>query len=320
MVSVDPSADVSMRPVATGLQFPEGPIALGDGSVLLVEIKRGTLSHVSPDGRVRVVAELGGGPNGAAIGPDGAVYVCNNGGFEWDDRDGITAPGHQPADYIGGRIQRVVLDGPGAGTATDLYTECDGRPLRGPNDIVFDAQGGFWFTDLGKRRARESDTGGLYYALPDGSSIVEVVHPLVQPNGVGLSPDGSRVYVAETITGRLWWWDIAAPGEVRPNPNSWAPHGGTLLHGFPGLQWLDSLAVDAEGNICVATLYSGRVSVISPDGDLLETVPVPDDDIFVTNICFGGPDLRTAYITSSGHGILYSTPWPRPGLRLNHTA
>jgi gluconolactonase len=127
------------------------------------------------------------------------------------------------------------------------------------------------------------------------------------------------VYVAETITGRLWYWELDEPGRVRADPDSWARHGGTLLHGFPGMQWLDSLAVDADGNVCVATLYSGCVSVVSPEGELLESVPVPEDDIFVTNICFGGPDLRTAYVTSSGHGILYSTPWPRPGLRLNHS-
>src|SRR5215468_7350271 len=99
-----------MREVASGLQFPEGPIAMADGSVLLVEIKRGTLSRVAPDGTVSVVAETGGGPNGAAVGPDGKVYICNNGGFEWHDIGGLTIPGNQPHDYIGGRIQRVDLD------------------------------------------------------------------------------------------------------------------------------------------------------------------------------------------------------------------
>ena len=72
-----------MRTIATGLQFPEGPIAMPDGSVLLVEIRRGSLTLVAPDGRPEVVAQLGGGPNGAAIGPDGACYVCNNGGLHW---------------------------------------------------------------------------------------------------------------------------------------------------------------------------------------------------------------------------------------------
>lgn len=306
--------------VCTGLQFPEGPIALRDGTVLLVEIRRGTLTRVTPDGRVDVVAELGGGPNGAAVGPDGAMYVCNNGGFVWHDRDGITAPGHQPPDYSGGRIQRVVLDGPDAGTVTDLYTSCDGRPLRGPNDIVFDADGGFWFTDLGKSRDRDGDTGALYYARPDGSSITEVVHPLVQPNGVGLSPDGTRLYVAETGPGRVWWWDVTGPGRLTPAADGVGPGGARLLHGFAGYQLLDSLAVDGDGNVCVATLVTGAVSVLAPDGTLLRQVPVPEPDPFVTNICFAGAGSRTAYVTSSGRGILYTLDWDTTGLDLAFAA
>ncbi|MDI2031380.1 SMP-30/gluconolactonase/LRE family protein [Saccharopolyspora sp. TS4A08] len=307
-MAVGPAVGSRMRLVASGLEFPEGPIALSDGSVLLVEIRGQRLSRVSPDGRVSVVAELGGGPNGAAIGPDGAVYVCNNGGFEWHDREGITAPGHQPADYIGGRIQRVSVDG----DVTDLYTECDGRPLRGPNDLVFDERGGFWFTDLGKSRERDSDTGALYYAQPDGSSITEVVHPLVQPNGVGLSPDGTRLYVAETGPGRVWFWDLAGPGRVDGRAQ--------LLHGFSGLQMLDSLAVDGDGNVCVATLVTGAVSAIAPDGTLLRQVAVPEPDPFVTNICFAGADSRTAFVTSSGRGLLYAVEWDSPGLDLEFSA
>src|SRR5437879_248960 len=69
--------------LAEGLAFPEGPIALDDGSVILVEVRGATLKRVRPDGRAEVLAVLGGGPNGAALGPDGAVYVCNNGGYPW---------------------------------------------------------------------------------------------------------------------------------------------------------------------------------------------------------------------------------------------
>src|SRR4029450_13805173 len=288
-----------MREVASGLEFPEGPIAMRDGSVLLVEIKRGTLSRVTPDGRVTVVAETGGGPNGAAIGPDGAVYVCNNGGFEWHEVAGLTVPGDQPSSYTGGSIQRVDL---ATGRVETLYTACSGRPLRGPNDLVFDRRGGFWFTDHGKVRARERDRGGLYYARPDGSAIREVVFPLDSPNGVGLSPDGTRIYVAETFTGRVWQWEVVAPGEVAAGmplaPGGatllaglpgvqllGSPAGGgqgevvargegaagmplapgeaTLLAGLPGFQLLDSLAVDADGNVCVATLVNGGVTVLS---------------------------------------------------------
>ncbi|HEX4362132.1 MAG TPA: SMP-30/gluconolactonase/LRE family protein [Pseudonocardia sp.] len=305
-----------MREVARGLGFPEGPIALRDGSVVLVEIKRGTLTRVWPSGRVEVVAELGGGPNGAAIGPDGAVYVCNNGGFEWDDVGGIATPGNQSADYRGGSIQRVVLDGPDAGTSTELYTEVDGRGLRGPNDIVFDSEGGFWFTDLGKRRPRDSDTGAVYYAAADGSSITEVLHPMVQPNGIGLSPDGSRLYVAETGPGRVWYWDVVGPGQLRPADRPVGPHGGSLLHGFAGFQLLDSLAVDGAGNVCVATLRTGAVSILNPDGTLERQLAVPERDPYVTNICFAGADSKTAWVTSSGLGRLYATEWPYPGLDL----
>jgi len=301
--------------VTDKLQFPEGPVATSDGNVIVVEIQRGTLSEV--DGRtgdIRVLGDCGGGPNGAAVGPQGHVYVCNNGGFEWHDLNGMTAPGHQPANYTGGRIQRV---DPDSGEVVDVYTSCDGHPLKGPNDIVFDQHGGFWFTDLGKTRAREMDLGGLYYGRADGSAVTEVVHPLVQANGVGLSPDGSRVYVAETGPGRVWAWDVTGPGEVdRSGPG---PGGAHLLWGFDGFQLLDSMAVDSAGNVCVATLITGCISVISPEGKLVEQVAVPEHDVFVTNICFGGEDLRTAYVTSSGWGRLYRTTWPVPGLALAHS-
>jgi len=300
-----------MRTVATGLQFPEGPIAMPDGSVLLVEIRRGTLSRVSPDGRITVVGECGGGPNGAAIGPDGACYVANNGGFEWHDLGGFVIPGNQPADYIGGRIQRVDLR---TGKVTDLYTACEGRELRGPNDLVFDQHGGFWFTDHGKLRDRDRDRTGLFYAKADGSLIKEVVFPLDAPNGVGLSPDGAKLYVAETFTGRVWMWDVVGPGELALN--ALGPGGGALLCGIPGFQLFDSLAVDCEGNVCVATLATGAITVIAPDGEVLEQVGTGDP--MTTNICFGGPDLRTAYVTCSGTGQLVAFDWPRPGLRLAH--
>jgi gluconolactonase len=299
-----------MHEIVSGLKFPEGPIAMPDGSVLVVEIMRGTLSRVTLNGKITVVAETGGGPNGAAVGPDGAVYICNNGGFEWHEIAGFTVPGNQPASYRGGSIQRVDVD---SGRVETLYTECEGRPLRGPNDLVFDASGGFWFTDHGKIRDRDRDRGGLYYARPDGSLIREVVFPLDSPNGVGLSPDGTRIYVAETFTGRVWQWDVVRPGEVAEGMPL-APGGGTLLAGLPGYQLFDSLAIDADGNVCVATLVNGGITVLSTFGEVLEHVATGDP--LTTNICFGGRDGRTAFITCSGTGRLVAVEWPRPGLKL----
>lgn len=304
---------VGARTVATGLKFPEGPIAMPDGSVVLVEIARGTLTRVRADGRTEVVAELGGGPNGAAIGPDGQCFVCNNGGFDWHETaDGYRRPVARAENYSGGRIESVDL---ATGKSKVLYTECNGVSLKGPNDIVFDDRGGFWFTDLGKVYGRQMDRGAIYYARADGSLIKEVAFPLVTPNGIGLSPDDKTVFVAETEPARLWAFDIVGEGEVRKDP--WpSPHGGRLVAGIGGYQRFDSLAVEESGNICVATLITGGISVISPSGDWLEFHQV--SEAYCTNIAFGGAGLRKAYITLSGYGTLIETDWPRAGLPLHY--
>ena len=139
-------------------------------------------------------------------------------------------PARQASDYISGSIQRV---DPATGKVEMLYDSCGGHKLRGPNDIVFDAHGGFYFSDLGKSRARDRDHGGLYYALADGSKIIEVAYPILTPNGVGLSPDGNTLYVAETETARLWAFDLVAPGVARKQPFP-SPHGGRLSSAWAG--------------------------------------------------------------------------------------
>jgi gluconolactonase len=295
---------MAFRTIATGLRFPEGPIAMPDGSVVLVEIARGTLSRVSPNGAVEVIAELGGGPNGAAIGPDGKCYVCNNGGFRWIDRDGRLYPGEQPDDYRGGSIQRVDL---ATGAHETLYDACDGRRLCGPNDIVFDRTGGFWFTDHGKTRPRDRDRTGVFYARADGTRISEAIFPLEGPNGIGLSRDESELYVAETVPGRLWAYKLDGPGSVTRERR--------LLPGIAGFYMYDSLAVDGAGNVCVATLINGGISIVSPAGAPARFVAVPDP--LTTNICFGGADLGTAFITASSLGHLLADEWEAPGLPLN---
>lgn len=299
-----------LREIASGLRFPEGPVAMEDGSVVLVEIARGTLTRIRPDGTKEVIVDLGGGPNGAAIGPDGKCYICNNGGFKWTDDETGLRPILQADDYSGGRIERVDLE---TGAVETLYTESDRAPLRGPNDLVFDRHGGFWFTDLGKGRHRELDRGCVCYARADGSLIREVVFPMFTPNGIGLSPDDDTLYVAETETARLWAFELTAPGEIRREP--WpSPHGGRLVAGSANYQRFDSLAVDRAGNICVATLVNGGISIISPDGASVRHVKMPER--WPTNICFGGPDLRTAYITLSSTGRLVACQWEEAGTPL----
>jgi gluconolactonase len=297
--------------VASGLKFPEGPIAMPDGSVILVEMFGPRLTRVQPDGTKETIAEIPGGPNGAAIGPDGAVYLCNNGArFTEIDLGGLCIPGPvTPERYIGGRIQRVDLS---TGGVADLYTEFDGNPFWGPNDLVFDAHGGFYFTDHGYSHEREQKVTGIYYGKADGSAVKEIVFPAHEPNGIGLSPDGEKLYWAETWTSRIMQRDIVGPGELAP-----VSFGdvSVCLYGFPGYQLLDSLGVDSEGNVCVATLVNGGVSVVSPKGELVDFIPT--GDVLTTNICWGGADLKTAYITLSGTGRLMKTDWPCPGAKLN---
>ena len=295
--------------VTDGLRFPEGPIAMADGSVILTEIEGARLTRVAPDGTKSVVAETGGGPNGAAIGPDGKIWVTNNGAsFEWLKQDGLTIPGPTPASHTGGYIQRVDI---ATGKVETLYDSCDGKRFNGPNDLVFDKDGGFWFTDHGCSTPDGRKNGALYYAKADGSHIVRARDHLISPNGVGLSPDETVVYMADTQLGRLWAFDLAGPGNLPPQVG-FGP--GRVVHNLPGYQLLDSLAVEAGGKVCVATIINGGITAFNPNG---ETEHFAFPDLITTNICFGGADMMDAWVTCSSTGRLYKCRWPRPGLRLN---
>ena len=150
----------------------------------------------------------------------------------------------QARDYAGGRIERVDLE---TGAVESSIETAGEVPLKGPNDLVFDRHGGFYFSDLGKVRAREMDRGAVYYAKADGSVITEVAFPMVTPNGVGLSPDGTTLYVAETEAARLWAFDIVEPGVVRKSrgrrrmaagssPGSAAISASTRWHSTPRVE------------------------------------------------------------------------------------
>ena len=127
-------------------------------------------------------------------------------------------------------------------------------------------------------------------------------------NGVGLSPDETVVYAAETFTGRLIAFDLAAPGKVVKGGR-----GGRVVGAPKGRTWFDSLAVQANGAVCIASIADG-ITVMAPQGGYSQT---PTPDRMTTNICFGGADLRDAYITLSDTGRLIRMRWPEAGLKLN---
>jgi gluconolactonase len=310
-----------LRDLASGLEFPEGPVVLPDGSIAVCEIKGKRITRIDQDGTKETIAEPGGGPNGAQLGPDGKLYVCNNGAaYDFVDMGGLTITHQPPSSHEGGRIERIDVE---SGEVDVLYEEANGNRLIAPNDLVFDEHGGMWFTDHGIRHERHQDRTFICYAKADGSEIREVVGPVDGPNGIGLSPDGKRLYVAETYTTAIWSWDLAGPGEVG-EPFPLVPHGGKPVARVGGFCALDSLAVDGEGNVCVGTLLKGGITVVKPGDDPAsgeEIDFVEAGDVWPTNIAFGGDDLRTAYITGSTSGrLIVADEWPRPGLKLAHQA
>ena len=160
------------------------------------------------------------------------------------------------------------------------------------------------------------ETNGRFYVdytNTSGDTVIEKAFPLLGPNGVGLAPDGRRVYVAETFTGRLWGWDLAAAGEIRPASGSLTVrHGGVCVVATPFS--FDSLAVEADGRVAIGAIADG-IAVVTPDGSEVDVFPIAGDT--TTNIAFGGNDMRRAVITLSRSGRVVETTWPRPGLPLN---
>ena len=295
--------------VARGLMAPEGPKPRPDGSVLVCEMARGTLSKVLPDHSVHVVANLGGSPNGVAIGPDGAAYVANDGGFAFARRSGLwVALGTSP-HYVGGSIQRVDLT---SGRFSVLYRNAGEQPLLAPNDLVFDPWGGFWFTDSGTLINGKGTPGSVYWARADGTQIRKVAGPLPVPNGIALSPDRRTLYVVLTPKRQVLAYQVTGPGRLATGPGG-APNARVLVN-QPGTFLFDSMSVEADGTLVVATLVKGCLSLFRPDGSERAEIYLPDRGI--TNVAFGGSDRRTAYVTMSSTGQLAAVEWPRAGLQL----
>ena len=262
------------------------------------------------------MATPGGGPNGMALRGDGTAYVANNGGFLWTEIGDFRIPidrethTNEPPGFEKGWIEQIDLD---HRDVTVLHDSCDGRFLRGPNDLVFDEVGGLWFTDHGKGRHASVDRGGLYYLPPEWRARCR------------RSPSRCSVRTASAsrrTTARSTWprptpagsgpgrWP--SPGVVRPDAGSLAiRHGGVCVAATPFS--FDSLAVEEDGRIAIGAIGDGIV-VVTPDGAEIDVHPIAGD--VTTNIAFGGSDRRRAVITLSRTGRLVEAAG-RPGLALD---
>jgi len=270
------------RVLARGLEFPEGPVWLGPERVAVTEI-RGQRVSLYDHGQLTRLAATGGGANGATLGPDGALYVANNGGLSLGHEGKWTAP-----EPIPGRIQRVTLDG----RVTDVAVDLPGAPPNRPNDLCFGPDGLLYYTDphnwedlqnLGVGRVARTTLAGR----------VELVAEIPAfPNGIAFGPD-DRLYVAQSVMQTILVMD-ARPG-VTP-----AVHV-TLPKGFP-----DGFCFDAAGRLYVAGSLGDVVVVFERDGTVRDVIEMGAGSE-PTNCCLGDGLL---YVTLSGTGELVALDMP----------
>lgn len=301
-LSVGPAARETV--VVEGLSYPEGPRFDPNGTLHVVELAAGTVSRVIA-GRREVLAMLVGSPNGAAFDVDGRLWVCNNGG-NWGP-NASTGFRAGPGGLAPPAIQVVEHDG----RAQIVLDAIDGAPLSSPNDIALDPRGGMWFTDPvwavrdagGNAPASASPPGAVCFADEEGIAR-RCATGLIFPNGIALTPDWSELLVGETGTGRVLVFPIRGGGRLG-EPRTWCDLGP---HAYP-----DGMAFDSLGRLVVAGTGSGALFVATP-GEPVETIPLEDAD--VTNLCFGGVDGRTLYVTEAALGRVVAIPWDVPGDQL----
>ena len=266
---------------AEGLEFPEGPAFDRDGNLYVVELAGERVSRITPDGVRSTLCETGGVPNGSTIGPDGALWVTNNGGPDdpgWVER----------IDLATGTTEHVIED-PSFG---------------GCNDLVFDAEGNLYFTDP-HGSLRRNRLPGHVYCYSGGGELSRVATDYAFPNGIGISDDGRTLLVAETVSGIVWAHEIKSPGRLGERREYAHLPEGHLPDGF---------AFDAAGNLLVCGHFGGAISVFDAAGKRIDSIGPLDER--VTNVAFGGPDFSTLYITESHFKRVSTFAWHTPGMKL----
>ncbi len=263
---------------AASVSFNEGPAADADGAVYFTEITGNRILKYLPDGSFSEFRKPSRRANGLAFDAQGRLLACEGGGRQ---------------------VTRTDL---ASGELEVLASKFEGKKLNSPNDIVVAKNGRIYFSDprYGDQSGRELETEDVYMIDNDGSLIRVATKPeIAKPNGIALSPDQKTLYVADTQPG--------PPREARVMAFS-VNDDGTLsdprsIYSFGHGRGIDGMAIDVEGNLYGAAGNANNapenaagVYVISPSGELLGMIPIPEDAI--TNCNFGGADLKTLYITA----------------------
>lgn len=272
--------------VAEKLGFTEGPLWMPDGRLLLVSVNRGLVCEVGQDGYAGTHAEVGGNPSGLACDSQGRIWIAQGGLAHGSRSLRIVRPGIQCIED--GQILDVTQ-----------------ATLNAPNDLCFGPDGRLWFTDPRGPAMTGTSEPGQIYALDTANGALQcMADDLHFPNGLAFGPDGEALYIAETFTRRILRFAFTG-GALGP-----AEVFAALPMGHP-----DGLAFDRDGHLHVAATSAGAVIVIGPDGTVTETLEL-EAGTMPTNLCFGGDDGKTLFITIPKGGRVLSIERTIPGLPL----
>lgn len=310
--AADPIPDVGKLQIQGEVAFTEGPAWHPSGNVYFTDIVNNRIMRRDPKGALHVYRHPSGKANGLAFDRQGRLLACEGAG-EGGNR----------------RVTRTELDG----SVTVLADEYNGKRFNSPNDLAIDSKGRIYFSDprYGPRGDLEQfdeegrEIEGVYRIDTDGKVTRIITHQAHRPNGLAVSADDKFLYVADNVNDgpddglggnrKLWRFDLQANGTIDPKSQK-------LLFDWGTDRGPDGMTIDAAGRLFVTAgfnfpkppvetskKYKAGVYVLSPQGELLQFLPVPAD--MITNCTFGGDDMKTLFITA-GH-TLWSIPVDSPG-------
>ena len=278
------TASAQQPEIATTVAFTEGPAVDREGNVYFTDIINQRIMKLSKDGVLSTYRENSNLANGLLLDPQGRLIACEGAEFE---RPGVKLKGKP-------RVTRTDLK---TGKMEVLADSYEGKPLQGPNDVSMDGKGRLYFTDL---------AGAAVYRIDAPGKLSRILSaPDVQrPNGIQISPDDRKLYLIESNQAQggarlIRSYDLQPDGTVR---------NMRVHYNFSPGRSADGMSIDTQGNLYASagmnqlrgsseTLATKTgVYVISPEGKLLKFIPIPED--FITNNAFGGPDMKTLYVTA----------------------